>query len=147
MKYCKISDIKSSRVLALPSSGFILTDSRPASSLSRFASTGRARLGCPGNLLCRGSRGLWTGRPIGHRPYSARYVGSPAPAKPAKGRGRYLEPEEDRACLLPSGSAGSILGEATSTTGQLEPLKQTNKQANAHLGAGGFIPSENRIFF
>ena len=31
--------------------------------------------GCPGNLLFRGSRGLQTGRPVDHRPYSARHVG------------------------------------------------------------------------
>ena len=31
--------------------------------------------GCQGNLLFRGSRGLQTGRPVDHRPYSARHVG------------------------------------------------------------------------
>ena len=30
---------------------------------------------CQGNLLFRGSHGLQTGRPIDHRPYSARHVG------------------------------------------------------------------------
>ena len=31
--------------------------------------------GCQGNLLFRGSRGLQTGRPVDHCPYSARHVG------------------------------------------------------------------------
>ena len=50
-----------------------------------------------------------------------------SPDPPCEGRGRYPEPEEERVCL-PSGSVGSILGKAMSTTGQLESVKQTNKQ-------------------
>ena len=40
------------------------------------------------------------------------------PLAPCKGRGRFPAHEEDRLCL-PSGSVGSILGKATSTTDYL----------------------------
>ena len=51
------------------------------------------------------------------------------PARPHKGRGRFLVHEEDRVCL-PSGSVGSILGKVTSTTDYWNTVKQTNKQTN-----------------
>ena len=49
------------------------------------------------------------------------------PLAPCKGRGRFPAHEEDRVCL-PSGSVGSILGKATSTTDFWNTVKQTNKQ-------------------
>ena len=49
------------------------------------------------------------------------------PARPHKGRGRFLVHEEDRVCL-PSGSVGSILGKVTSTTDYWNTMNQTNKQ-------------------
>ena len=54
--------------------------------------------GCQGNLLFRGSRGLQTGRPVDHRPYSARHVGlnvesfwnnKPCAPRPPQGVGSY----------------------------------------------------------
>ena len=51
------------------------------------------------------------------------------PRAPCKGRGRFPAHEEDRVCL-PTGSAGSILGKATSTTDFWNTVKQTNKQTN-----------------
>ena len=49
------------------------------------------------------------------------------PLAPCKGRGRFPAHEEDRLCL-PSGSVGSILGKATSTTDDRNTVNQTNKQ-------------------
>ena len=49
------------------------------------------------------------------------------PLAPCKGRGRFPAHEEDRVCL-PSGSVGSILGKATSTTDYWNTVNQTNKQ-------------------
>ena len=51
------------------------------------------------------------------------------PLAPCKGRGRFPAHEEDRLCL-PSGSVGSILGKATSTTDYRNTVNQTNKQTN-----------------
>ena len=51
------------------------------------------------------------------------------PLAPCKGRGRFPAHEEDRLCL-PTGSVGSILGKATSTTDFWNTVKQTNKQTN-----------------
>ena len=51
------------------------------------------------------------------------------PLEPCKGRGRLPAHEEDRVCL-PSGSVGSILGKATSTTDYWNTVNQTNKQTN-----------------
>ena len=51
------------------------------------------------------------------------------PLAPCKGRGRFPAHEEDRVCL-PSGSVGSILGKATSTTDYWNTVNQTNKQSN-----------------
>ena len=53
------------------------------------------------------------------------------PLAPCKGRGRFPAHEEDRLCL-PSGSVGSILGKATSTTDYWNTVNQTNKQTNKH---------------
>ena len=52
-----------------------------------------------------------------------------SPLAPCKGRGRFPTHEEERLCL-PSGSVGSILGKATSTTDYWNTVKQTNKQAS-----------------
>ena len=49
------------------------------------------------------------------------------PLAPCKGRGRFPAHEEERLCL-PTGSVGSILGKATSTTDFWNTVKQTNKQ-------------------
>ena len=49
------------------------------------------------------------------------------PLAPCKGRGRFPAHKEDRLCL-PSGSVGSILGKATSTTDYWNTVNQTNKQ-------------------
>ena len=49
------------------------------------------------------------------------------PLAPCKGRGWFPAHEEDRLCL-PTGSVGSILGKATSTTDFWNTVKQTNKQ-------------------
>ena len=46
-----------------------------------------------------------------------------------KGRGRFPAHEEEHLCL-PTGSVGSILGKATSTTDYWNTVKQTNKQTN-----------------
>ena len=51
------------------------------------------------------------------------------PLAPCKGRGRFPAHEEDRLCL-PSGSVGSFLGKATSTTDYWNTVNQTNKQTN-----------------
>jgi hypothetical protein len=51
------------------------------------------------------------------------------PLAPCKGRGRFPAHEEERLCL-PTGSVGSILGKATSTTDFWNTVKQTNKQTN-----------------
>ena len=51
------------------------------------------------------------------------------PLAPCKGRGRFPAHEEDRLCL-PTGSVGSILGKATSTTDYWNTVNQTNKQTN-----------------
>ena len=51
------------------------------------------------------------------------------PLAPCKGRGRFPAHEEDRLCL-PTGSVGSFLGKATSTTDYWNTVKQTNKQTN-----------------
>ena len=51
------------------------------------------------------------------------------PLAPCKGRGRFPAHEEERLCL-PTGSAGSILGKATSTTDYWNTVNQTNKQTN-----------------
>ena len=51
------------------------------------------------------------------------------PLAPCKGRGRFPAHEEDRVCL-PSGSVGSILGKAMSTTDFWNTVNQTNKQTN-----------------
>ena len=48
------------------------------------------------------------------------------PLAPCKGRGRFPAHEEDRLCL-PSGSVGSFLGKATSTTDYWNTVNQTNK--------------------
>ena len=48
---------------------------------------------------------------------------------PCKERGRFPAHEEDCVCL-PSGSVGSILGKAMSTTDFWNTVKQTNKQTN-----------------
>ena len=45
--------------------------------------------------------------------------------------GRFPAHEEDRLCL-PSGSVGSFLGKATSTTDYWNTVKQTNKQTNKY---------------
>ena len=50
------------------------------------------------------------------------------PLAPCKGRGRFPAHEEERLCL-PTGSVGSILGKATSTTDFWNTVKQTNKQS------------------
>ena len=54
------------------------------------------------------------------------------PLAPCKGRGRFPAHEEERLCL-PTGSVGSILGKATSTTDFWNTVKQTNKQTNKAL--------------
>ena len=54
------------------------------------------------------------------------------PLAPCKGRGRFPAHEEDRLCL-PSGSVGSFLGKATSTTDYQNTVNQTNKQTNIIL--------------
>ena len=51
------------------------------------------------------------------------------PLAPCKGRGRFPAHEEDRLCL-PSGSVGSFLGKATSTTDYWNTVNQTNEQTN-----------------
>ena len=51
------------------------------------------------------------------------------PLAPCKGRGRFPAHEEERLCL-PTGSVGSILGKATSTTDYRNTVNQTNKQTN-----------------
>ena len=57
------------------------------------------------------------------------------PLAPCKGRGRFPAHEEDRVCL-PSGSVGSILGKATSTTDYRNTVNQTNKQTNRGRDGG-----------
>ena len=58
------------------------------------------------------------------------------PLAPCKGRGRFPAHKEDRVCL-PSGSVGSILGKATSTTDYWNTVNQTNKQTKvASICAG-----------
>ena len=54
------------------------------------------------------------------------------PLAPCKGRGRFPAHEEERLCL-PTGSVGSILGKATSTTDYRNTVNQTNKQTNKCL--------------
>ena len=51
------------------------------------------------------------------------------PLAPCKGRGRFPGHEEDRLCL-PTGSVGSLLGKAMSTTDYWNTVNQTNKQTN-----------------
>ena len=60
------------------------------------------------------------------------------PLAPCKGRGRFPAHEEDRLCL-PSGSVGSILGKATSTTDYWNTVKQTNKQTNKPNGLSSVL--------
>ena len=62
------------------------------------------------------------------------------PLAPCKGRGRFPAHEEDRLCL-PSGSAGSFLGKATSTTDYRSTVNQTNKQTNNSAACGDMKPS------
>ena len=73
---------------------------------------------------------LWTavGRLWGHlaRPANCRRQ---IPLAFCRGGGRFPAPKEGRLCL-PSGSAGSLLGKATSTTNYWNTVKQTNKQTN-----------------
>ena len=58
------------------------------------------------------------------------------PLAPCKGRGRFPAHEEERLCL-PTGSVGSILGKATSTTDYRNTVNQTNKQTNPRCTLGG----------
>ena len=53
------------------------------------------------------------------------------PQAPCKGRGQFLVHKQDHICL-PSGSVGSFLGKAMSTTDFWNTVKQTNKQTNKH---------------
>ena len=59
------------------------------------------------------------------------------PLAPCKGRGRFPAHEEERLCL-PTGSVGSILGKATSTTDYWNTVNQTNKQTNHSRRVGFF---------
>ena len=61
------------------------------------------------------------------------------PLAPCKGRGRFPAHEEERLCL-PTGSVGSILGKATSTTDYWNTVNQTNKQTSSPQPADRFFP-------